>query len=1476
MDQIQLVEKLDKKKLKQAKQVIQENKLFDETYYKQNYADKINTNKLLEHYLTVGYKKGFNPSEEFDNDKYIQEHKQLSNYKINPLIYYALYEFTPSTKDIEELAIDNNKIIKYEKGKQKAEENKDIAEKIVTINSKIKDLNQKSKLNMEKLIKENEIIKTIYNETKTTTNKKTLKELTEEDITRAKQLIEENELFDDEYYNQNYPYAFEKNSNLLDHYINEGYLDNLNPSEYFNTKFYMQYEDVAESKMNPLIFHVLYDLGSQRKLTDQITSDDIKEAVNKIRKANYFDSDFYYKQIPQLKNTNIDPLMHYVYIGYKYNLNPSNNFNTQYYTQKYLTDTPDINPLVHYVISENMNKTHFKIRLQELNEIIDEIYNSNTFDDEYYIKQSKLDKQTSTKDLIKHYIKTGANLGYNPNKIFNTKYYLESNPEVIITSPNPYYHYITWGKQENKQPIQSKAELEEQERQKENLKIQAEIIKKTELFNEDYYTQKYEDVKYSLKTPALHYITQGYKEHKNPSRYFDNNYYLYKYQEEIGEDINPLYHYLTEGKNKGYISKYYFSLMDKKEAQISINTDIIAQEYPKYDETAPKVSILILNHNGEKYLENLFNSLIDSTDYSNYEVIVIENDSTDNSQQIIDKYQEKLGLKVIKNKINKTLSAAYNSAVKQATGEYIVFMDNDIELLDGWLNYLIQTEQSNIDVGIIGSKLVYPDLSNMLDNKEKSYKIQHTGIKFRQENGYILPYTFDDGKAYKFNQHETHEVPAITSSLMMINKQLFEDVGGFDENLQYEYEAADLSLRLYQKGYKNLYNSNSTAYHYKHATKQNIIEGLTKTRNENNKNVFAKKWNKWLKQKILDDKINQNQFFTEKPLKITFITMEKGEDAAVGDYFIAQGLAHELEKRGYIIDFKSKNDSEDPFELDGDVDVLISLLNSYNIDEIKTENNMITKIAWILNWPEWWINKPYFESFDMVLCSNSRSIHYITDNSGYEPVLFPEATNTDFFNPDAPVIEEFKCDFCFAGNDWHDEREITEILEPSQLPYKFNIYGKTWSKYDKFNDYNKGYIQYEDMPSVYASTKIVLDDATDLTDAPSSVNSRVFDALATGRLVITNGEIGIKELFGNKIPTFTDANSLKEQLDLYLNNPDLAKAKVEELQYIVLENHTYKNRATQLISLLQDFTDRTRIIIKIPTPKNTNKHHWGDYHVGVELQKEFNKQGYPARIQLYDDWQTDKDALYDIVLVLRGVSHYEPKDYQYNIEWNISHPNRVSVGEYDSFDKVYIASDYWCKKIRPVITTDIEPLLQCTNPQRFHRLYDETYKSELLFVGNSRMTYRKVLQDLLPTDYDLKIYGNNWEGILDERYIQDNYIPNEELYRAYSSTSVLLNDHWDDMREKGFISNRIFDGLACGATIITDYVKGIEDVFGDKVIVYEDCEDLKVKIKEALKREPVNVNIINDHTYAKRVEKIINDYELVLKNKFKKINGIER
>ena len=377
-------------------------------------------------------------------------------------------------------------------------------------------------------------------------------------------------------------------------------------------------------------------------------------------------------------------------------------------------------------------------------------------------------------------------------------------------------------------------------------------------------------------------------------------------------------------------------------------------------------------------------------------------------------------------------------------------------------------------------------------------------------------------------------------------------------------------------------------------------------------------------------------------------------------------------------------------------------------------------------------------------------------------------------------------------------------------------------------------------------------------------NSRVFDALASGVLVLTNGEIGAKETFKGKIPFFKSKEELNDLIEFYMKNEDARLAKVKELQKFVLENHTYEIRANTLKETLKQYFLKTKISIKIPAPKWETVHEWGDYHVALGLKKEFEKKDCDVLLQILPEWDNDDDAKCDVVIVLRGLSRYNPKSCHFNIMWNISHPDGVSIEEYNQYDYVLIASEIWADKIKGEIDVTVEAMLQCTDPELFYPDHGEE-QYELLFVGNSRKVFRKIIKDLLPTDKDLSVYGTNWENLIEEKYIKGEYIPNEELRKAYSSCKILLNDHWDDMREKGFISNRLFDGFASGAFIISDKVEGAENVFGDPLITYEKPNELHQFIenylyiqKEREKKSEYYRNVVlKRHTYENRISHIM-------------------
>jgi O-antigen biosynthesis protein len=312
----------------------------------------------------------------------------------------------------------------------------------------------------------------------------------------------------------------------------------------------------------------------------------------------------------------------------------------------------------------------------------------------------------------------------------------------------------------------------------------------------------------------------------------------------------------------------------------------------------------------------------------------------------------------------------------------------------------------------------------------------------------------------------------------------------------------------------------------------------------------------------------------KKSRKIAFAVTEDGKKASAGDYFTALELGEGLKKFGWEIIFLSKKRSRYWYEVPRDVDVIVTMLDVYDPRRIRSSNSSLIKIAWPRNWFDRWASNPGFSDYDMVFAPSRIAIDFIEKQSNQKPYLLPLATNPSRFNDKIPPKKRYLCDYCFTGSYWNDPREIMEFLEPETIPYKFNLYGKNWDKISKFKKYYQGFINYSELPEVYASTKIVIDDANRATKKYGSVNSRVFDALACGTLVITNGIKGSKETFNGKLPVFSSKEELNNIIEHYLSNDDIRREKINELQKFVLKNHTYINRAENLNEILKQYNDK--------------------------------------------------------------------------------------------------------------------------------------------------------------------------------------------------------------------------------------------------------------------------------------------------------------
>lgn len=168
-------------------------------------------------------------------------------------------------------------------------------------------------------------------------------------------------------------------------------------------------------------------------------------------------------------------------------------------------------------------------------------------------------------------------------------------------------------------------------------------------------------------------------------------------------------------------------------------------------------------------------------------------------------------------------------------------------------------------------------------------------------------------------------------------------------------------------------------------------------------------------------------------------------------------------------------------------------------------------------------------------------------------------------------------------------------------------------------------------------------------------------------------------------------------------------------------------------------------------------------------------------------------------------------------------------------------------------------LPQFTKFDKFYPAYDEKYKTKILFVANQwpDSETRKTVKYAVNNNIEIDIYGVNWEDKLSndkKHWVKDSQISNDELKYYYSSADIVLNDTREDMIEAGFISNRIFDVTACGGFIISDYIEGIEEIYGDAVPMYKTEEEF-VKLIEYYLAHP-----------EERKEKAKRAYEITRKN----------
>lgn len=255
---------------------------------------------------------------------------------------------------------------------------------------------------------------------------------------------------------------------------------------------------------------------------------------------------------------------------------------------------------------------------------------------------------------------------------------------------------------------------------------------------------------------------------------------------------------------------------------------------------SPKISIIIPNKDHIDDLKRCINSILEKSTYDNYEIIVVENNSTekttfdyykqieDNAKITVVTYNSKEGESFNYSKVN-------NYGASFAKGDYILLLNNDTEVITvNWLEELLMYAQRE-DVACVGAKLYYPNKT-----------IQHAGVVLglgaHRTAGHSHYMQHRENLGYMGRLCYTQDVSAVTGACLLVKKSIYEEVGGLGEDFAISLNDVDFCLKARTKGYLNVFTPFAELFHYESASRGSDMTGDNAERYNKESEYFRTKW----------------------------------------------------------------------------------------------------------------------------------------------------------------------------------------------------------------------------------------------------------------------------------------------------------------------------------------------------------------------------------------------------------------------------------------------------------------------------------------------------------------------------------------------------------------------------------------------------------------------------------------------------------
>lgn len=325
--------------------------------------------------------------------------------------------------------------------------------------------------------------------------------------------------------------------------------------------------------------------------------------------------------------------------------------------------------------------------------------------------------------------------------------------------------------------------------------------------------------------------------------------------------------------------------------------------FPALGEKEPTVSIIIPVYNQIHYTYACLESILTYTGDVDYEVIIADDVSTDATKDL-PLYSE--NLVISRNSENQGFLRNCNQAAAKARGRYLMFLNNDTKVTQGWLSSLVRLIESDPSIGMVGSKLVYPD-----------GRLQEAGgIIWSDGSGWNYGRLDDPNKA-EYNY--VKDVDYISGAAILLSNQLWKQIGGFDDRFAPAYcEDSDLAFAVRKAGYRVVYQPLSTVIHFEGISNGTDVEGTGLKRYQvENSEKLKEKWKDEFKKQCVNtgspNPFRARERSVGKPVILVIDHYVPTYDRDAGSKTTFQYLKMFL-KKGYVVKFLGDNFSrEEPY-----------------------------------------------------------------------------------------------------------------------------------------------------------------------------------------------------------------------------------------------------------------------------------------------------------------------------------------------------------------------------------------------------------------------------------------------------------------------------------------------------------------------------------------------------------------------------------